>query len=366
MAGSGHHHGQPAFKDRATEFERVLSEAERSLSGQAVETVGSYEDALLRLITSGKRPFDISNEALMFGAIVSSLSPALSNLQYKAGMNVGRALYRSISQGAGYMFPEESVASLVSFLQAAGYRYVTYAVFADRTEIKIFDKKGPAIGARVHGFEAGIIAGFLSAATHRVVYVSEVECIQEGASSCRFVSGHAAAAHHGGTVPASISSLDLFAKHIASVVHGTRPLGSWAVSAGFSSEYYTLFSAEVFGRENADGVKAIASYLGTKVSANLVLIGRGTLRGKVRLDDIASSLRLLNFGEPHIKSRKPVRMGIGFSRPNSRKEFVDVALAFINGMLSNSTLGEGSHIAAHERTSGGAYRVDVSEHAPAK
>ncbi|MFI5412421.1 MAG: hypothetical protein ACHQX1_00855 [Candidatus Micrarchaeales archaeon] len=313
----------------------------------------SYEEIVIKNIVSNSNAARVPEEAVLMSSAISSMSGGMKELHYRSGISIGRALYKMSNEKKNYTFPEESVADLVAFFESAGHRNVSYRSYPGDIEIKIHEKKGPEMGTNLHSFEAGIISGFLSAAEQKYVNVSEESCVNASGSFCKFSAGpsqikpYQLFASH--TSP-DAAALDRFADHIAQKAR-TRHDNN---INGMANEYYLLSSSLLLDRSYLESIKSIAAYMGKSVGEKILT----QHNGRVPPSEITNAIRLLNLGNPIILDTKPFHMELSFDKVTSRKEFIDVSLAFVNGLLSNRF---GKSAVATEHSNKEDYIVDIRE-----
>lgn len=310
----------------------------------------SFEDAVILNILNNSEQPTVSNEAFLFTSTLSSLTPEMQRLYYKAGMSIGRALYRSASNGKVYTVPEEPVPDLVRFFEKAGNEKITYDAFPDKVAVNIYGRKSPNLGARIHSFEAGIIAGFLSAANRMLINVAETSCSASGSEFCRFTTNPAKRMDTG--VSPSLDGLAEYIPEHLSEAHKEID------GARVAMAYYSLLIPSLLAPEYSEQIKRIAEHIGYSMSAKLFNSLNAKPNSKKAMDSIASTIRLLNLGDPSIKSLRPFDMLISFDALASKRGFVDISMAFVNGMLANSVK---SDLTATERNRNGSYVIEIKE-----
>lgn len=287
---------------------------------------------------------NVPDEAMLFGATLSSLSKSMREFRYRSGMNVGKALYRQ-SQEGGNAPPEESVRNLAGFFEAAGYSNVTYRAYPDDIEIRIHERNNADVGANIHSFEAGIMSGYLSALQRRYTEVHESTCSNNGGDSCTFTI-------KGANGASKIPSIKKFA---ASVSERAKSPSANKHCAHVSDAYCLLSSSQLLDKSYMEPMKEIASYTGKEIGGRLF---EGKRAQRSFFSYIENTIRLLNLGEPEVKSTDPLQMQVRFGRLDSKKENVDLALAFIEGLISGRF---GDEFTASESTSNGRYMLDIRE-----
>ncbi len=308
------------------------------------EPVG-YEEAVLRSIMGNSKGEGVPDEAFMLSTVLSNMSEGMKQVNYRHGISLGRALYKVKSPGRGYMLPEESVVDLVEFFQNAGHKAVSFtALPGNDIEIRVYDKHGPRVGAPLHAFEAGIISGFLSSVNHRYVNITEKSCVNGSGAYCRFSENRGEPEHH----PDGPDLIGRIVEHVAESSHAKR-----AHERCIKNEYYLLETLSLFDPAYIEHVKDIATYVGKSVGDKLDSMG-----GRAKVSALQNAIRLLNFGTPAILATKPMHIRLHFNRMNSRREFIEMSLAFINGLLSNS-MQNGA--VAVEHSANGSYVIDIKE-----
>lgn len=304
-----------------------------------------YDEALLMGIIDNRSKQRVSAHALEFSSLLSSLTPGMREMQHKSGFRIGRAIYRIYERNKRYIWYEESVADLVSFLEASGLGSVAYNIFPDTVSIRIYNRKAPHLGIATHEFEAGVISGFASTGRRQLTEIHETMCSRSGAQHCEFMRADRPQA-------TDISEEYAIAKLIES---SAGALKNGLHNATIPMEYYMLASATLFMGGYSHALKNIASYIGNEFASALHLTGN-----KQSVARAEALTRLLNLGVLTIKSLKPVNIGISFDGLSSRREHVELSLAFINGLL-NRLITDRSRIETTGSRSVNGYRIMLVE-----
>ncbi len=342
----GHERKEKAEKERT----RLYNTS--AISAGAAQPVNEepqtfHEIIINNIVSNSKGRNNVPDEAMLLGATISSLSSGMRELRYKSGMNVGKALYKQSSLDKSYMFQEESVRSLVNFFDAAGYSNVTYRAYPDDIEIKIHERNNTDVGANIHSFEAGIISGYLSAMQKKYTAVHESTCSNNGGNCCTFtIKG---SQNNGSN---SVPSMERFAASISERAKGPNANRH---AAHVSDAYCLLSSSRLLDQSYLEPLKEIAAHTGREISDKLF---EGKRAQRSFFSYIENTIRLLNLGEPEIKSTNPLQMEVKFNGIDSRSENVDLALAFIEGLISDRF---GKEFVASERTNNGKYVLDIRE-----
>ena len=303
----------------------------------------SYEDILLRSIIGTEDGHKVAESAALFSSVLSNLSEGMRDLHYKSGMPIGRALYRLYEKDRKYEWYEESVHDLVSFLERAGYKRVTYNVSPGRIEISIHNKDSMQLGTNMHGFEAGIMSGFLTAARMRLVHVNEELCCENGSEFCRFVTSDQ-------YEPGSIDP-QIVEKFFGSVNGRVRETGRQrAEDMKIPEEYYLLASLMLMHKDYSSEIGQIMVSMGRRLAANM----------KMTRSNIENAMWLLGLGDARITSLKPLRGSISYSRLRAREEFLGMSIPFLDGLLSGA-VGKGSRVEVVAAANANRYNVKLTE-----
>jgi predicted hydrocarbon binding protein len=315
----------------------------------------SYEEAVIKnILQSSPEAQKVPREALLFGSLLSVMTPSTKELYYKSGVQIGRSLYKFDAAQKSYMIPEEAVEDLEAFFEKSGYDNVTYSALAGgKISMEFHGAKGDSaqahLGTRMHVFESGIISGFLTAARGQLINIEESACAGAGDGSCRFVEVPAPA--YSGKSGDS-GSMDM----LAEIVRQKSGLPYTDTGSGIDKGYHSLLYTPLLGKEYSEYIGQIASYFGGKVGAS-IMEGRGRKGGERAKRAVEQAIGLLNMGTAKVKSIKPLDMRISFDELESRQGFVDISLSFVNGLLS-SGIASGK-AAATESLRDGRYTVEI-------
>lgn len=313
--------------------------------------VRSHEEAMLESILNRRNEEKVSEEAMTFNSILCNLTKSLSSINRKFGTYTGRHLYSIFRSRKRYVWYEESASDLIKFFEKAGYSNVTYNVFPDFVNIKMYDRSHQNFGMNMHSFESGIISGFLTAAKKHYVGIEEVECSNNGSPHCRFTSSFSSRQIHDAQKIGG--SLEMFAEHIANSAKDMKRQKIHKIAP----EYYVLSSSTMLGKAYLQEILHIAFYLGSAISDRLFERGgKGYEKGAIKKMDYI--IRLLNLGKPNVKSLKPIKIEVNFDKLHSRSEFVDISMALISGLLKNNVTGE---LAVSKEARKGAYKINITE-----
>ncbi|MDE1856753.1 MAG: 4-vinyl reductase [Candidatus Micrarchaeota archaeon] len=301
----------------------------RSAKPKAQRVYSSLEEILAHRIVSRQVSSRVHEESAILASILSSASPSMRKISYRSGIRVGRLVY-AISKGQSkqHAWEYQYLGRLVDFFRNIGYPNTTYSVLPNMLIIDV--KRSRAnLGANLHVFEAGIISGFLTAATGRQVNAAEESCCYNGSDSCRFVTSGAQQKESSdeGVVMSGFGAL--VAKNAVNV-SGRRRV------APIAEEYQQLSLSHHMHREVVKSSSYLSLIAGSLIGANLFkhyreipLKGNGEALGAV-----SKAIELMGLGSPKLMKTGPYCIKVGFSRSNSRREFVEIANSLISGMLS--------------------------------
>jgi len=308
--------------------------------------IASYEEVLVKGIVTGRQEKKSTEYSLLFNSVLSTLTPGMRNLYYKSGISVGRILYTTCEQNTHYTWYEESVKDLVSFFEKSGFSRITYNIFPDRLDIKLHKMDPTFLGSSMHVFESGIISGFLSAGRLQHVKVDEIACCNNGSKFCHFITTENLPLYLGA------DTREVFDRFVENIIpHDPENRYMFA-------DAYAMLSSSVFlDREYLEHMKNIVRHMGIEVGLGISLDKKLSGKSVKAIERISN---LLGFGSLSIRSPKPLDMQFRFDKLKAKKEFVDISIAFLNGMLSNS-VGKESSIDTRVTHSKNSYIVRIVE-----
>ena len=276
----------------------------------------SFQELLEERIASNKIAF-VNAPAIQ--DILYNATPTLRQLAYNSGFSFGKALYEK---------SDKSIGKLADVLQAAGFKNILYYPFEDKAIIKVKPESSYNIGKEVHVFESGIIAGYMSAASGKIIHVNERRCAFNGANACEFVAE-------------PIASVKIEEDYDENVVENLAQVLSKSDSK--LSQEYILFSLLPLMKEPV------------KSEISKLFYAAGSFLGKSNpnIDEIAEK-----FGV--IARKRGNGILFSYAPANSMKGFVDLSAAFFAG-LAKSIYNKGVEI--KESLSGNAYRVYIKPQA---
>lgn len=304
-------------KSRARESlhsRRARSRAVRARTEQ--QYYGDMEELLVRNI-SKKIEKQSKTTSSLFPHMLHNMTASARMLAYKSGFSVGRNLFLGSGEST-------NAVSLINALESAGLGRVMYSPFSDR--VVVTAKHTPSehrLNHKTHVFEAGLIAGYLSASSGRNITVSESHCIQEDSDFCQFVAkpGEMGVPEEEEiTAYNSLNDLaDAFASRIYSVDFAHR----------VRDEYYVL-SILPFIQERVQ----------EEASKVLYLVGKRIGAGKSAIDDkkfagLADVIGASTIKIVKMEGNKPKLIRLKYKPSNSFKSYTDLSAALVVGILEN-------------------------------
>lgn len=322
-------HKHASRNTRATRAKR-----EYALPYSLPESHTSYETALLKSIIAGRDSGRVSKHALLFYSLLANTTPSMRALNYRHGIAIGRSLYQLYARTRRYTLYEESVSDIVSFFEHAGYGRVTYQALPHVIRIGMHDTLHLSLGMNTHMFEAGLIAGFITASKGQLTHVTERECSSNSADSCEFYSSSSTQVTDNPEVKGVFDAfVDDVSQHVLNREEQNEP--------SMANEYYTLSSLVLLDSKYFNEMRMLADYLGGMLAARLRI---ESMSPKRMFNTFERSIGLLSMGVAKIKSSDKFDVTLQLDKLHSRKEFADLSAAFLQGFLRNAAKGAGIEV----------------------
>ncbi len=295
----------------------------------------SYERALAKSVLDHDLPLE-GEDAVTLAAAMSSLTTSLKKLSYNYGLTLGRSVYRIFEGRRHYRWYGDSIQDIVLFFERLGFDYMLYRILTDSVEVSVYRKGRQGLGCNIHSFDAGVLAGFLGAARGEFVRVTEVSCCNNGSDCCRFTT----AAGTGDPFCTEIG-------RIAALFRSERSEGR------IRPEYQMLITEPLMRPGYSGQVAAIFSHLGGEAASGLPE-GKMTAKAAQRAALVMERFGLGALGY----APKPRKLEILLDGAKAKKEFVDISISFLNGMMGGRLGG-----ARPQLTKGrnGSYKVIVKQ-----
>ena len=278
-----------------------------------------------------------SEDAIALAAGLSSLTASLKKLSYNYGVTVGRAVYRLFEERRHYRWYGDSIQDVILFFETIGYDYILYKILTDNVEVSIYRKNRVRLGCNIHSFDAGIMAGFLGAARGEFVRVTETSCCNNGAECCRFT-----------TAPGP-------GDPFCSDLRGVAKLFTAPRSSGRVRQEYQVLCVEPLTKAGyANQINAIIAHLGREAAGEMPA---GRLSAKA-MERAGEAMERFGLGRLEYSAR-PQRAEILLHGAKAKKEFVDISISFLNGVI-------GGHFGARLKprlTAGGkgSYKIVIKQ-----
>ncbi len=270
------------------------------------------EGLLVRSILNPSREL---RDGIVIEDLIYSLTPKLARTAYNFGYSIGMDISANSKKEKN---------TLVPVLGRLGFRNIVYQPFRDALVIKSGSRNHDAkkVGAKIHSFEAGIIAGYLSAHSGEIINTVEKECIYNGDPVCRFVS-NTGRAFGSNSNPSLEDVIDSIAVNFHEIRFSDRsevayhmlpliPMTKQPLRAEITKIFY-LIGIELSQRYSGNGAKAllenIARYFGTS-------------QGPVKIAPKTAEVQLM------------------YSYHNSNSAFVELSTAMIRGFIKGKTSKE--------------------------
>lgn len=296
----------------------------------------NYERALAKNVIDGKARYE-NEDAVTLAAAVSSLTGSLKKISYNYGVSVGRSVYKVFEEKRRYRWYGESIRDIVLFFEKLGYDYILYKIPTDNVEVSIYRKNRVNLSCNIHSFDSGVIAGFLGAARGNFVKVTEVSCCNNGSDHCRFTTA---------SVPEDPFCTDV--KKVTNLFEEYRSAGE------VRQEYQVLVTEPLFNSKYSAQINSIYSYLGR--SALWPRPGKKLMAKSVK--DASETMRRFGLGEADYTPR-PQKIQITLDGAKAKKEFVDISISFLNGMMGRHLSKQFKPSLASGRN--GSYRITMRQ-----
>ena len=270
------------------------------------------EGLLVRSIINPSREL---RDGIVIEDMIYSLTPKLARTAYNFGYSIGIDIFANSRKGENTLIP---------VLGRLGFRNIVYQPFRDALVIKSGSRNHNVrkVGAKIHSFEAGIIAGYLSAHSGEIINTIEKECIYNGDSVCRFVSNTGRAVENNSN-PSLEDVIDSIAVNIHEIKFSDRsevayhmlpliPMTKQPLRSEIAKIFY-LIGIELSQRYGKDETEALLENMARYF---------GTSSGSVKITPKTAELQLT------------------YSYHNSNSAFVELSTAMARGFIKGKTSKE--------------------------
>lgn len=291
-----------AAKRKVIALKRKAISREDAKKAPAFGTALDFEDIIAENMIRKPRKEELPKSALTVVEAIYSSSPGLGKIAYRHGFSLGKNIY-SRSNG--------TLNTLLSALENGGLENILYYPFNDSLVITASGGHPKKINGRMHIYESGLIAGYLTSATGTQIYVEETECEYDGDNRCRFVSssGIGFGEKQGGN------------RNLEEIISGVSEIAK--IDGNVSAGYYAAAILPIAGRSSSEPLANFFYMAGSRLGAAAEL-GLGEIAGIAG----ASSFEVAK------KYRKiPKLVRLRYAPANSIGPFVDAAASAVAGFL---------------------------------
>ena len=245
---------------------------------------------------------------LLVQDLIYNASADLKKLAYGSGFDLGMAIYDN---------SDRTMAALEKTLENAGFGRILYRPFESHSTITSYKIKpgSEELGADIHAFESGLIAGYLSAHAKRPIYVKEPKCAYNGSEFCQFV---ASPKDEQGDVREKIADVRKMTEMVKENVR-------FSGNHGVGSSYHLLFSQPLLDEPVFTEASKLMYLTGKRLS--------GISRAKDFDDKITKMAKYLGVESAKVKkkSNRIVEIDLTYGHDSSVANFVDLTTAMLAG-----------------------------------
>ena len=284
----------------------------KKLTQHQITQAPDTEGLLVRSILSPTREL---RDGIVIEDMIYSLTPKLARAAYNFGYSIGADIFTNSRKQQN---------TLVPVLGRLGFRNITYQPFRDALIIKSGSRNHEVrkIGAKIHSFEAGIIAGYLSAHSGEAINTVEKECVYNGDSVCRFVSS-TGRTFESNSNPSVEDVIDSIAVNVHEIKFSDRS----------EVAYHMLPLMPMTKEPLRSEIVKILYLIGIELSQRY-----GKDEAEALLENIA---RYFGISKGQIKiAPKTVEVQLKYSYHNSNSAFVELSTAMFRGFIKGKTSKE--------------------------
>ncbi len=268
------------------------------------------EQVLINRISRNESERKVPRKALFIPEIMYASSTNLRELAFSNGISAGRMMHES---------SDKTMNALLTILEQAGLGQVLYHLFENTGVITAKPSiVEPNIKARVHTYEAGIIAGFLGAFAHHGMNVSETHCIYDGNEMCQFKISELPDSM---PINRNIDSREL----LDSVIRGIRNRNH---NGYVSEEYFLLYSFPLTMPPISEGMSKLMYLAAKSMSADLAWFSEDNLK-LIKESFGLRSVKLLH----RQKGNAPNSIVVEYEHLGSNSQFLSISQSFLHGLV---------------------------------
>ncbi|MEM3626067.1 MAG: 4-vinyl reductase [Candidatus Micrarchaeaceae archaeon] len=277
-----------------------------------VYDANDFEEALISdmLAKAGNK---ISACSLLIPEALYSSTAAMRNFAYNSGFSVGKNIY---AKGG-------DLNAMLELLGNGELSKMLYYPFDDRSIFIGKPRPSVALGGKVHIYEAGMLAGYLSASTGMAIDVHEKYCVHNGDAFCQFVAVPKGTAYTQSATAGNFS--DVVDRLAAAVMH------SKAEDRRADEDYYLLYMLPLLEKPIAENLYGIFYAAGGKIAeyAKNSTTANEELLGSMSKTTGAESAKF-------VKRNGSLRgISIRYGRANSISSLVNAYAALFAGMVKD-------------------------------
>ncbi len=268
-------------------------------------SASDLEELLSRNLAGVGATHMIENGALLMPHLIYSSIPSLSELAYSKAFSIGKSIFRH---------SDRSIDTLLSVLGRSGIRYATYNDFESHSVITAKNPSAPDLGANMHIFEAGLMAGFLSGQSGRRTYVEEVSCACNGRDQCRFISSEQPPIVH----KPGRSGIEILEQL-------SRYLNDWEKQKKIPEEYLMSLFMPIMDGQIAEELEPLFYASGKRIAEDVPSAQRSI--------EMLSSLSGVQISARYSKNGTIKNLNARYGDFSSRLDFIRLSRAMIFGFL---------------------------------
>jgi hypothetical protein len=290
---------------RAPKKSAMVTKAEIPISAYS-----DLEDILAERL--GKKPefAGISRKALLLTDILYTSTHQIRDFAYSTAVALGRQIYAE---------SDKSVGAVLNAIEASGLGGVLYYPFDDMAIITAKPLEPHLnIGSMVHVYEAGILAGYMTAATGSNIICYETHCIHNGSAICQFVlrQERRQLRRYRYELPESEVLIDRLVKVVMASPGGGRASG----------EYYLAHMLPIINKGTVENTSAVMHVAGMEFGRRIAALNHTTLE---MIKDAFGADRIIVRWKKDI----PERIDVHYPQISSRSEVMLLSKRFITGVL---------------------------------
>ncbi|MEM4071903.1 MAG: 4-vinyl reductase [Candidatus Micrarchaeaceae archaeon] len=221
----------------------------RKLGETAVATYNAndLEEALISDMLA-KNSGKVSTDSMVIPRVIYNATATMRNFAYNSGFSVGRILYAKGS----------NMNSLLGLLESSGLGKILYYPFDDSSVFVGKPKASMELGVKAHVYEAGILAGYLSASTGTAIAVQEKYCVHNGDAFCQFIAEPKEAANASNSAEKNLNNV--VETLAAAIAHSSADVEA------VNEDYYLLYMLPLLEKSITESLYKVLYATGSKIA----------------------------------------------------------------------------------------------------